>query len=67
MSEDTKASAAIQTELMQRLASASADGLKTGQLKMPASGTVRGRLYRQILRRLCSEKRVANLGSSKLM
>ncbi len=65
MSEDTKASAAIQTELMQRLASASADGLKTGQLKMPASGTVRGRLYRQILRRLCSEKRVANLGSSK--
>lgn len=65
MSDDSKASAAIETELTQRLASASPDGLRTGQLKMPASGTVKGKKYRQTLKRLCAEKQIVNLGSAQ--
>lgn len=65
MSDDIETSAAIEAELTAHLARARMDGLGTGQLKMPASGTVKGKKYRQILKRLCAEKQVVNLGTAQ--
>ncbi len=65
MSDDGKVSLAIEAVLMQRLDSASVDGLRIGQLNIPASGTAEGRKYRQVLKHLCSEKKIINLGTPK--
>lgn len=62
---DERTSAAIETEIKQRLSAGHRDGLRTGQLKMPTSRTVKGKKYRQVLRRLCAEKQVVNLGTQK--
>ena len=63
MRDDSSVAIAIEAELKQRLTGARQEGLRVGQLNLPASGTKKGKQYRQILRRLCTEKQIANLGT----
>ena len=65
MRDDSSVAIAIEAELKQRLTGARQEGLRVGQLNLPASGTKKGKQYRQILRRLCTEKQIANLGTTQ--
>jgi hypothetical protein len=64
MSND-EMSATIEAELKQRLSCARQGGLRIGQLKIPAASTIKGKKYRQVLKRLCAEKQIVNYGTVK--